>query len=448
MVCNYISPNWEPARVQIYANHAGVLETSPSWETSNLLYSFRATFGDADGDGDLDLAVATGESYNAVYQPNYIYYNVGGTLQTTPGWSSTENDACYDAQFVDIDNDGDLDLAFLAGGGPVKIYYSDSDTIATTPGWQSADPDNGNTFDFADVNGDGYVDLGVANNSQLSGSGFFKLYFSAGGTLHTTPDWVSDTSGYGSAAIFADIDSDSDYDFITGRWWDLLHIYINDGGSFAPNPDWTSSPAYESVVENIAFADIDNGTERLVDRTFPGDGQRTLFYLGERHLQGLELVEVDGSAVPPTAYCHHRTCGWISLASAPTESVVVYYRSSRTKDMAVSNWDNATYVFAHDNLTGAPPEDHPPLVVTSAPYAYPNPFNARTTITFELPSPSPVRLEIFDLRGRKLDTVADTYLASGRQALTWYADNRASGLYIFQLQVGAQRSTGKVYLVK
>ena len=197
MVTNYISPGWEPGSIQIYDNIGGVLETTPSWETEEPVYSFRATFGDPDGDGDLDLAVATGEAYHAEYFPSLIFFNENGVLSTTPGWTSDDSDAAYDVQFVDIDNDGDQDLAVLTSSGPVKIYMNEGGQISTLPGWQTDDSDNGNTFDFADLNGDGWLDLGVANNTQLGGSGYFHIFFSQNGVLSTQPDWSSETVGYG-----------------------------------------------------------------------------------------------------------------------------------------------------------------------------------------------------------------------------------------------------------
>ncbi|MBL0062551.1 MAG: T9SS type A sorting domain-containing protein [bacterium] len=38
---------------------------------------------------------------------------------------------------------------------------------------------------------------------------------------------------------------------------------------------------------------------------------------------------------------------------------------------------------------------------------YPNPFNARTTFTYDLPSGSPVTLRVFDIMGRQVATLID-----------------------------------------
>lgn len=446
MVSNYIAADWAPGRVQIYDNIAGELETTPSWVTQDNFYCFRASFGDPDGDGDLDLACATGESYESIFEPNYIFFNIDGVLQTTPGWISADTDASYDTQFVDIDGDGDQDLAMLNSGGPIKIYYNEGGTIATSPGWQTAASDDGNTFDFGDLNGDGFPDLGVAMNNQLSGTGYFQIYFSRAGVLPVVPDWQSSTTGYGSAAVFEDIDGDGDLDFVAGRWWGELHIYLNDGGHFTSYPNWTSDVAYNSVIENIVFGDLDNGASVPVVRTFPGDG-RQMFYLSHRHLQGIDAITADGMDLPSSAYCYHLENGWVSLAAAPTTSVTVTFNYSRAKDMLVSNWDTSTYGFFHDGITGVP-LDPSAAGAGIACRAWPNPSYGRTTFNFNLPGTSPVRLEIFDLRGRRVQDISLGIRPVGEQEVAWQAKDLAQGVYVYRLSTAWGQSTGKLQLLR
>ncbi|GEM_PF-290213 len=346
-VSNYVSSGWGPGNIELYNNINGWLENSPSWVCDEPVYSFRCAFGDADGDGDLDLAVATGESYNGIYEENLIFYNIGGVLETTPSWRSADSDASYDVQWVDIDNDGDLDLAFLPSGDPVKIYYNYGDSIGTTPGWVADYSDNGNSFDFADINGDGWFDLGVAYNQQQNGSGNYVIYYSDNGVLHTTPDWTSMSFGYGSAAVFSDVDNDGDYDFIGGRWWGVIFVYLNSGGTYDRVASWGSSHTYESVIENIEFADVDNRMETPCLETFVGDGSRKLFYLNDKHIQGIDSLVVDGIVYPKTKYCYQLEDGWVSLKFAPSDYVNIYYRNSPYKDMAISNWDTASFIFSN-----------------------------------------------------------------------------------------------------
>ncbi len=445
MVANYISPGWQPGSVQIYDNSDGVLETTPSWEAADPVYCFRATFGDPDGDGDLDLALATGESYHGIFTANLIFFNEGGVLSTTPGWISGDLDAGYDAQFVDIDNDGDQDLAVLTSMGPVKIYFNQGGVIDTLPGWQTATTDNGNTFDFADLNGDGWLDLGVANNTQQGGSGHFNIFFSVGGVLPTQPDWSSETIGYGSSAIFADLDLDGDQDLVTGRWWGPVSVYLNQDGNFRANPDWQSAPS--PVIENIVFGDFDQGWERPRQADFEGDGITRLFHLGKRHLQGIDRVVVGGVDLPPTAYCYDTQAGWVSLAEAPMGSVSIHFRNSRTKDMVVTDWQGATIIFTHDGTTPVP--DSSPLLVTSLKSrAFPNPFNPRLKIEYTLPRAAVVQLDVLDLRGRRVAQLMQGYQDAGLHSAVWTPRGLASGQYVYRLEAGGQVSEGKVYLVK
>lgn len=84
---------------------------------------------------------------------------------------------------------------------------------------------------------------------------------------------------------------------------------------------------------------------------------------------------------------------------------------------------------------------------------YPNPFNPRTTIAFSLDERSTVSLDIFDLAGRYVTTVAQGTLAAGRHEIPWHgvdADGRsvASGTYIYRLDTGDRRAIGRMMLVR
>ncbi len=76
---------------------------------------------------------------------------------------------------------------------------------------------------------------------------------------------------------------------------------------------------------------------------------------------------------------------------------------------------------------------------------YPNPFNPSTTIRFDLPEPSHVRLTVYDLLGREVTTrFHDEVMDEGQHAVTFDAQNYASGVYFFRLYAKAVTS-GKVF---
>ncbi|MBD3233194.1 MAG: T9SS type A sorting domain-containing protein [candidate division Zixibacteria bacterium] len=80
--------------------------------------------------------------------------------------------------------------------------------------------------------------------------------------------------------------------------------------------------------------------------------------------------------------------------------------------------------------------------------AFPNPFNATTTISFELPYASDVSLEIFNVLGQKVETLANGHREAGQHTITWDAANQASGVYFYKLQMGDRIFTRKVSLLK
>jgi flagellar hook assembly protein FlgD len=83
----------------------------------------------------------------------------------------------------------------------------------------------------------------------------------------------------------------------------------------------------------------------------------------------------------------------------------------------------------------------------------PNPFNPRTTISFDLGQSGPVRLEIFDVRGRLVRTVDNRVFSAGSHSVLWDGrDNQggdtASGLYFFRMTTDSASETHKMLLVR
>ena len=65
---------------------------------------------------------------------------------------------------------------------------------------------------------------------------------------------------------------------------------------------------------------------------------------------------------------------------------------------------------------------------------FPNPFNDRTTFTFDIPQTSHVNLSVYDLSGRQVDTLLDENLSLGKHQMTWEGNNLPSGVYLIRMQ--------------
>ncbi len=79
---------------------------------------------------------------------------------------------------------------------------------------------------------------------------------------------------------------------------------------------------------------------------------------------------------------------------------------------------------------------------------YPNPFNASTTISFQLPSESRVKLEVFNLLGEKVESLANGTMSAGKHSIIWNAGNYSSGIYFYRLTAGDKVVTKKMNLLK
>ncbi len=79
---------------------------------------------------------------------------------------------------------------------------------------------------------------------------------------------------------------------------------------------------------------------------------------------------------------------------------------------------------------------------------YPNPFNAKTIISYDLPANSEVKVDIYDMLGRKVQTMLEGFQLAGKHSVTWNADNFASGMYFYKLTAGKSELTNKMLLVK
>lgn len=99
-------------------------------------------------------------------------------------------------------------------------------------------------------------------------------------------------------------------------------------------------------------------------------------------------------------------------------------------------FDNLTWRVNSTTDINSPPPIFPSEFTLSQ--NYPNPFNPQTTIAFNLPQPSEVRLDIYDIIGRKVASLINQNLEAGTYSLIW--DGRdlsgssvSSGIYFYRL---------------
>jgi len=79
---------------------------------------------------------------------------------------------------------------------------------------------------------------------------------------------------------------------------------------------------------------------------------------------------------------------------------------------------------------------------------YPNPFNSRITIEYQLPKSGKVRLSVFDLSGREIAVLADKQMTAGSHRIAWSAEGSPSGVYFCRMAGPGFSQTAKMVLAR
>lgn len=79
---------------------------------------------------------------------------------------------------------------------------------------------------------------------------------------------------------------------------------------------------------------------------------------------------------------------------------------------------------------------------------YPNPFNSSTTIEYTLAASSNVTIEIYDILGRRVETLVKANLAAGQLRTVWDADGMSSGIYLCRIRAGGYVGTNRMMLLR
>jgi hypothetical protein len=79
---------------------------------------------------------------------------------------------------------------------------------------------------------------------------------------------------------------------------------------------------------------------------------------------------------------------------------------------------------------------------------YPNPFNPKTVISWQLAVSSAVDLSVYNILGQKVATLVNRKQKAGFYTKEWDASGMASGVYYYRLVAGEFVSTKKLVLLK
>jgi FG-GAP-like repeat/FG-GAP repeat/IPT/TIG domain len=316
---------------RIYKNEQGRLPDTPTWSSPETDQALGVAWGDMDGDGLVDLAVANGgvSQANIYGQPNRVYRNRGGFLESSALWSSPEIEGSDSVAWGDVDMDGDLDLAIGSWWSWVRLYRNDGGSLTQTAVWSADTRENTRSLAWGDVDGDGDPDLAVGNQGQPN-----RLYRNDGGRLTQTPVWSAPEAKDTLSVAWGDIDEDGDLDLAVGNWGQPNQLYRNDGGMLTQTPVWSAASAEHT--QSVAWGDVDGDGD--LDLAVGNDGQPNGLYRN------------DGGMLTQTP-------AWSASNSENTRSVAWGdVDGDSDLDLAVGNWGQPSRLYRNDGgrLTQAP----------------------------------------------------------------------------------------------
>ncbi|UCC45606.1 MAG: VCBS repeat-containing protein [Candidatus Zixiibacteriota bacterium] len=331
-----LPPLFSPRAQFMYSNEDGTVSSQPVW-TSIPMNAWSLAAADIDGDGDIDVAIPDFALANP--KTVKVFYNNGGSFDSSPNWESDSVEFAWDVAFADINRNGYMDLCITGGGGGVKVFNNISGELETTPSWSTDAIDGGTALDFGDIDGDGYPDLAVAG-----GYGDDLLVFrNLGGVLESTPSYNNVSFSGPSCVAWADVDADGDQDLGITTWTHTAGVLENIGGVLTDTLVW-SIELSRSILD-ISWGDYDN--DKVVDTSVSvvSGGVSGLITLGRKPLHRLYSVHVDGQPLQYSDYCYDLKEGWISLASTPDSGISVDIAYAYSRDLDASVASSRLYVY-------------------------------------------------------------------------------------------------------
>ena len=266
----------------------------------------------------------------------------------------------------------------------------------------------------------------------------------------------------------------------------LLHMeFVEDldaGGIPQEEGSWTDSPVWymQVPVEEIPCGDawdeepratrltdtawnwaaLEDDTYEIVDFMRVLNESRStvnlesieILYIGEQ--PEITITQVNGTlgdAIAPYTYAEYTYTWTCNIADANYDAWVRFNTDGGTCDFTLANRNDLdegsaeSFIYFVEDV-----KDNTSALPTSIELSqnYPNPFNPATSIEYTLTTPQQVSLEVFNILGQPVATLASGHRTTGTHTVNFNAGELTSGVYFYRLTAGDQMITRKMVLAK
>lgn len=402
------------------------------------------TVADLYGDGNPAIMIHTEDDLVHAWHPDgSVVATFPHPVLTTAGIRDSRQPAVTPADF---DEDGVLELVVVSiiNNSLCDVILMEPDGTVL-PGWPRQLPGLSESSPVVgDINGDGHLDVvfGIGGGSDNAPNALYA--FNRDGTdVQGFP--ITLPGAVRAVPVITDFNSDGDVDIVYAGFDLFLHAWDMPFPYDSQRIPW---PTFQGNARRTGVYGQDIPTAVLSGSVSarPGLGGVLLESLFGGPASGLR-IDVDRRLAAGTQYVRVASglevsggeLLFVDETAAPGESYV--YR--------LSSADGGLVLFSGEVVV--------PVQRLAFSGAVPNPFNPKTEIRFEVPGTAgaqvPVRLELFDVSGRRVRTLHVGPLAPGSHRMTWNGvDDRgiavSSGTYFARLEGAGQSESLKVTLLK
>ena len=397
--------------------------------------------GDVDNDGQMEIVF--GNSSGKLYIVNHdgsqqLAYSILGFIEGSPA-------------LVDVDGDQDLEIIFnttTTSGGKLYAIHHNGITMSGFPkelgsmwtGPAVHDIDNDGAFDIVCTTYDKEIYAIEVNGGAIKPG--FPVTLE--GRLDISPTVV-------------DVDSDGDYEIAVGSNDGELYILHHDGTIFA------QYDTGDDIRGGISVCDLNNDGQ--LDLLFGGYDDKIHVWdpvanellpgwpvdLGFNILSEPLIADLDGDGQVEVLAA--RKTGKIFVGSTSGLEVIDIKYSAELMD----SWSmyrgnmHRTGVYDVSVMSVENNEIIPKKFYVSQ--NYPNPFNPSTSFYIDMPEAGNLSVKVFDVNGRMVKELFNTYVNTGRVQARWSGKNEfdmmsTTGIYFLRVETSTNYLVQKLALIK
>lgn len=199
----------------------------------------------------------------------------------------------------------------------------------------------------------------------------------------------------------------------------------------------------EYVVTGLAKSLMEFEWEAIGDQTTT----YTFYLYNSKGEDSAPLLQEDSLSVNNYSLSYERINEFFEDAGLSTdETLEAYWTVQASNENMSSNASRTNRIYLKKGVLFGLDEDNESGFQLDQ--NYPNPFNPVTTIRYHLAEPAEVDLSVFNIAGARVAVLDEGYRSEGSYMVEFSAQNLASGLYFYRLQVNGQLQSRKMVIIK